>query len=64
MDTNIVVETVCFGCRHLRKYPTCDAFPDGIPEIVRRGASDHKEALEGDGGLRFLPYTDPAKAQP
>jgi hypothetical protein len=34
-------------------FPTCDAFPNGIPEAVRKNRIDHRKALAGDNGIRF-----------
>lgn len=51
---------ICLRCRHLHQpvdalFPTCDAFPDGLPWIMQSGNDDHKEPLEGDHGIRFEP---------
>ena len=34
-------------------FPTCDAFPDGIPEAVRKNRIDHRKPFAGDNGIRF-----------
>jgi hypothetical protein len=50
-----IIETVCFKCAHLDRYPKCEAFPDGIPQEVRDGLNDHKKPIEGDHGIQFEP---------
>jgi hypothetical protein len=52
---------LCSICRYKHKdsltyrkrYPTCDAFPNGIPEAVRKNRMDHRKAIAGDNGIRF-----------
>ena len=39
--------------RYRRSFPTCDAFPNGIPEPVRKNRLDHRRAIPGDSGIRF-----------
>lgn len=48
-------ETLCFMCKHLYSYPTCEAFPNGIPQEVRDGLNDHKKPIDGDHGIQFEP---------
>ena len=39
----------------------CDAYPNGIPDEILDNEVDHREAVEGDRGLRFRPirgFTD------
>jgi hypothetical protein len=36
-----------------KSFPTCDAFPNGIPEAVRKNKMDHRQAIAGDNGVRF-----------
>lgn len=55
----------CLWCAHLKRslavedFPemsetfTCSAFPDSIPRAIFANAHDHREAFEGDQGIRF-----------
>lgn len=36
-----------------KSFPTCDAFPNGIPEAVRKNRIDHRRAISGDNGIHF-----------
>lgn len=52
---------LCNDCKHRSKnwdtesIPTCDAFPDGIPEEVLLCDIDHRKPVEGDHGIQFEP---------
>ena len=50
---------VCLGCKHFHREAkeglTCDAFPEGIPDSILQGDSDHREPVEGDHGIQFEP---------
>jgi hypothetical protein len=56
-----VTISICSLCKHKHRdsltfrksFPTCDAFPNGIPEAVRKNRIDHRKALAGDNGIRF-----------
>ena len=51
----------CPFCQHYRResaVPTCAAFPDGIPDAIRRGAADHRYPYPGGHGVRFLRAPD------
>ena len=46
----------CIACtRKHEAGPTCDAFPDGIPEEILDGSVSHEDPYPGDGGLTFSP---------
>ena len=50
----------CATCRHFHgvvfpEYVTCDAFRRGIPREISRNEHDHREAYEGDNGVRGEP---------
>jgi hypothetical protein len=56
-----VTISLCSLCKHKHRdsltfrksFPTCDAFPNGLPEAVRKNRIDHRKALAGDNGIRF-----------
>lgn len=39
------------------KPPSCDAFPDGIPDAIYDEGFDHTKPYEGDSGIQFEPLT-------
>jgi len=41
---------------YLGEILTCTAFPDGIPDEILHLGFDHRQAFEGDNGVRFTPY--------
>jgi len=43
-----------------KSFLTCDAFPHGIPEALRRNRIDHRKAVPGDSGIRFELAADTA----
>ena len=48
-----MIGTQCPFCKHYRGALRCAAFPDGIPVDVLRGLTDHRDPVDGDGGIRF-----------
>ncbi len=37
----------------------CEAFPNGIPDVVFFGEVDHRNPVKGDNGLQYLPDGSP-----
>lgn len=54
-DTNLPSKicTMCARISNVDKH-TCQAFPDGIPDIIWDGRNDHTTPVKGDGGLMFV----------
>lgn len=49
-----IVPSQCNACARLRPGGrACDAFPDGIPQVMLTQLGDHRTSLPGDRGLRF-----------
>ena len=49
---------MCVSCKRFRpdaETLSCDAFPDGIPDGILDNEVDHREPVDGDGGLRYDP---------
>lgn len=46
---------MCYNCKHQseRDRLKCAAFPGGIPAAIINSRFDHREAFEGDRGIRF-----------
>lgn len=52
---------ICLRCSRLHPLDdgppgtpeTCDAYPQGIPEMIWRHGYNHQLPYEGDGGVRF-----------
>lgn len=52
----------CLNCKNfdpLTDPPACKAFPGGIPNEILWAEVDHRQPIEGDGGIRFEPI-DPS----
>lgn len=45
----------CLTCKHYRGILVCNAYPQGIPEVVIRGLFDHRKPCPGDQGIRWEP---------
>jgi hypothetical protein len=43
----------CDTLNYRKSLPTCDAFPNGVPEAVRKNPLDHRREIPGDNGIRF-----------
>lgn len=58
----------CVRCKHWPRVTSvkglpCDAFPDGVPDVILRGEHDHREPYPGDNGIRFEPIEEADKGQ-
>lgn len=56
--------TQCITCRHYRGLTTCDAFPDGIPDVIVTGEHDHTDPYPGDHGIQYEPVDEEPDVQP
>jgi hypothetical protein len=57
-----LMSVVCSLCRHWHEefdlhHHTCDAFPDGIPDVIWKGENPHTEPYPGDHGIQFEALT-------
>jgi len=47
---------ICLQCKHYHDGErACAAFPEGIPDAIWEGRSDHIEPYSGDHGIQFEP---------
>jgi hypothetical protein len=49
----------CVSCLRKARGPICEAYPNGIPEVILNGKVDHKTPYPGDHGLAYLPVISP-----
>jgi hypothetical protein len=53
----MTVTSQCAFCRHFigRKgnRPVCNAFPNGIPQVILHNEFDHRKPYLGDDGIHF-----------
>lgn len=54
----------CATCRHYRVGMECEAYPDGIPEVIWRGDHDHREPYKGDDGIQWEPVEKKRSPRP
>jgi hypothetical protein len=55
--------SLCFSCKHFHQgIGTCDAFPDGVPDLIFYGG-DHHEPVEGDHGIQYERSPGPDAAE-
>jgi len=47
--------TDCATCKHNHGDVTCDAFPDGIPDVLLKPEGRHREPIDGDHGIQYEP---------
>ena len=43
----------CRECAFYLYAKKCVAFPDGVPEDIWRGDTDHQQPVSGDHGIQF-----------
>ena len=44
----------CEDCERYLAGQTCEAFPDGIPQIVYSGEFVHNKPYDGDNGMLYV----------
>lgn len=49
----------CLRCTRAHNTgPTCDAFPEAIPDVILLNEFDHHHPFPGDNGLQFKPIKE------
>ncbi len=48
----------CLKCKHFKSLWKCDAFPEGIPDVILNAENDHGQPYPGDHGIQFEPLPD------
>ncbi len=54
----------CLTCRHYEGDFACAAFPSRIPQEILTGLYDHREAYQGDHGIRWEPRDGEEEVEP
>lgn len=54
-DESAIILPQCVYCVHLAPGMRCAAYPDGIPQEIRKNLVDHRERYPGDHGIGFTP---------
>jgi len=55
---------VCFKCKHFRRFKGgCDAFPDGIPDVITSGFNKHLEPLPNQGNNIVFEQEDETQSE-
>lgn len=55
---------LCATCKHLHTpiampYPTCEAYPNGIPLEIQTGEIKHRKKHPGDNGIQYEKLEEP-----
>lgn len=60
---------ICESCVHLGPCGNtgmgtcCSAYPRGIPDAIYLGGADHRQPIEGDGGVQWELSTEAGSAE-
>jgi hypothetical protein len=57
------LDSQCLNCAHVMRpirdrILRCEAFPEGVPDIIFRNEHDHRKPYRGDHGVRWEPATE------